>query len=328
MLSVRRNNARPVRIRPLTAVASLILLSSLFVAAGTQSARATTRSLAFHVETPPGSGTYTAGVPVASQKSTNFQVQVEAEDSSGHQIQNNGLSVTVAIDSQTARPDGAVGVLSGTSTKSLVHGVATFDDLQINTSATYTLRATASGSTDGVSTPFAIVDSLCTPGQTCSTNFVDSNTNKELESVSVGNTSDSTVVLSLNVDAAPTCSIGSFTDPFFHGPAPWTTDSLSTTGTGTKLLVVRIEKAWRQMVTDKGASSYRPCVTGAYPGSFPFGTWNASPLTVAGNQATGLIPDCSGSIPYWCLSYTKSNKSGDVLEGILFPIGGVDPHGR
>src|SRR6266516_8109246 len=31
MLSVRRNNARPVRIRPLTAVASLILLSSLFV---------------------------------------------------------------------------------------------------------------------------------------------------------------------------------------------------------------------------------------------------------------------------------------------------------
>jgi len=311
------------------AIASLILLSSLFVSAGTQAAGATTRSLAFRVETPPGSGTYTAGVPLASQKSTNFQVQVEAEDSSGHQIQNNGLSVTVAIDSQTARGDGAVGVLSGTSTKSLVHGVATFN-LQINASATYTLRATASGSTDGVSAPFAIVDSLCTPGQTCSTTFVDSGTNKELQSVSVANTSDGTVVLSLNVDPAPDCSTDSFTDPFFHGPVPWTTDSLSTTGTGTKLLVVRIEKAWRQMVTDKGASSYRPCVTGAYPGSFPFGTWDGSPLTVSvsGSQATGLIPDCSGSIPYWCLSYTKSNKSGDVLEGILFPIGGVDPHGR
>jgi hypothetical protein len=281
--------------------------------------------LAFRVETSPG--TYTSGVPLAAQKGTPFQVQVEAEDGSGHKVPINTGSVSLSINSQSTRPDGAIGTLSGNvPPKPLVNGVATFNSASIDVSANYTLKATSPGLTDAISLAFSVVDSLCGPGGTCSSTY--SQDNKLLLDVSVNNPSTASILLSLGLDFPPDCNTATFTDPFFHAPVAWTTDSIgTTTNAGNKVLVVRITKAWRQMVLDRGVSSYRPCVTGPLS-AWSGGTWNGSPLTITGGQATGLLPDCSGSLTAWCLSYVKGNKAGDVLEGIALPIQGPDPHGK
>jgi hypothetical protein len=288
--------------------------------------------LAFRVQTQSG---YTSGVPVAAQKNTAFAVKVEAEDGSGNQVPISSGNVTLSIPSngQTPNPNalGQTGSLSGSLTQPLVSGVATFS-VSINASAAYTLQADSdSGLTSAVSPSISVVDSLCGQGGTCSSDY--SQNNKLLLNVSVNNPSTGDILLSLGLDFPVSCSVGSFTDPFFHAPVDWTTDAVgTTTSTGNKILVVRITKAWRQISLDRGVNSYRPCVTGPASAWVAGGTWNGSPLTPAGatgsQPQTGLLPDCSGSITTWCLSYVKSNKAGDVLEGIALPIKGDDPHGK
>ena len=79
-------------------------------------------------------------------------VLVAARDAQGNPAPTFTDSVTVAIGTN---PSG--GTLSGTTTVAAVLGVATFDDLRINTAGTgYTLTAAGGGLTGATSAPFAI----------------------------------------------------------------------------------------------------------------------------------------------------------------------------
>jgi hypothetical protein len=135
-----------------------------------------------------------------------------------------------------------------------------------------------------------------------------------------------TVGLSVGIDNLSDCS--TLSDQFFYGPAEWTVDEVRATTSGTKLLVMRIDKMWRQIVVDKGTQSYRPCITAIVQ---PPATWNNTPvIPETTGEFTFLAPDCSKTITYFCRAYAKSNKSGDVLEGVSLPSGTIigDPRGH
>ncbi|WP_224368155.1 FG-GAP-like repeat-containing protein [Hyalangium versicolor] len=79
-------------------------------------------------------------------------VQVEALDAQGNRVTSSMLSVTLAIE-----PVASGATLGGTTTKALASGVASFSDLKVQKTGTgYTLRATATGLSDAVSTAFDI----------------------------------------------------------------------------------------------------------------------------------------------------------------------------
>jgi hypothetical protein len=77
-------------------------------------------------------------------------VTVLIEDQFGNTVTSSSASVTVALTSA----GGAT--LSGTLTKNAVNGVATFNDLSVNLTGTYSLTATSTGLTNGVSNNFTI----------------------------------------------------------------------------------------------------------------------------------------------------------------------------
>lgn len=81
-------------------------------------------------------------------------VQVAVQDAYGNLVTSVATSVTLAITSGS----GALGaVLGGTLTKAAESGVATFADLTVNKAGNgYTMTATSSGLSSGVSTPFDI----------------------------------------------------------------------------------------------------------------------------------------------------------------------------
>ncbi len=85
-------------------------------------------------------------------------VQVEIQDAFGNRVSTATSSVTVAF---AANPAG--GTLSGTQTRAAVAGVATFDNLGIDTAGVgYRLRGTATGLTPDTSVAFAVTAGAAT----------------------------------------------------------------------------------------------------------------------------------------------------------------------
>jgi hypothetical protein len=333
---------------------SLVVLSSFFVIVGAQVASAEQLcgrpidppacSLAFRFNNPAGSELYTDGSPhraAVGERITSVDLDpsgspviVEVEDASGHRDPSYVGDISVALIGS--------GTLSGHTTVPAVEGAAFFMDLTIATKGkNFQLTATASPSTGfTVGTPdfpltsgmFRIEGDRCVGGETCTDSLPVPTTlsppgSQTLMIASLTNGGTGVVALSVGVDTLTSCSTDTFTDPWFHAPAETTVDEVRATGTGTKVVVLRIDKTWRQMVQDRGTQSYRPCITA--PVSFT--VWDASPLTqTAPGEFTGLAPDCSKTITTFCRAFVKSNKSGDVLEGITFPAGSdlVDPRGH
>jgi urease beta subunit len=94
-------------------------------------------------ETQPSDGIAAAPIP---------PVQVAIQDRFGNAVTTTSGSATVVL---AANPGGAT--LSGTLTRTIINGVATFDDLSLEKVASgYTLTATVSGYNDVTSDPFAI----------------------------------------------------------------------------------------------------------------------------------------------------------------------------
>jgi hypothetical protein len=351
----------------LALLTSLVVLSSLFVIVGAQVASAAqcgsvnntpACSLAFQFENPAKSGVYTDTSPhqaavgetitrVDLNPSAN-PVVVEVEDAEGHRDQSFGgqISLALVIINASGTP-----TLSG-ATAPAVKGAASFPNLKItNGNGDFQLAATASpstGFTSGtptnplVSGTFRIWADRCAPGDTCKDSF------QTLMEASLANGGTGTVVLSVGIDGVDeragsgteltSCSVPAtpttpaFTDPWFHAPAETTVDEVGATGSGTKVVVLRIKKAWRLMVPDNGASSYRGCVTAQLTPeqARTITTWNNSPITeTAPGQWTFLVPDCTKTITTFCRAFAKSN-GGDVLEGLAFPSGAVfgDPRGH
>ena len=337
----------------LALVTSLFMISSLFVIVGAQVASAAqcgqpiepleACSLAFRFEDPAGSGIYTDGSPhraavgetitSADLDPSGPPVIVEVEDEFGHRDTAYGGLISVALIGS--------GKLFGHTSVMAVEGAASFADLSINTKGkNFQLTATASPSTGfTVGTPdfpltsgtFRIEGDRCAGGQTCTDSLPVAKTlspapSQTLMIASLTNGGTGVVALSVGVDGLDprlggtltSCSTDTFTDPWFHAPAETTVDEVRATGTGTKVVVLRIDKGWRQMVLDRGIQSYRPCITALVR----FTTWDASPLTeTAPGEFTGLAPDCGKTITTFCRAFVKSNKPGDVLEGIAFPAG-------
>jgi hypothetical protein len=323
---------------------SLVVLSSFFIVAGVQVASAAGCSqagagagchLAFRFEDPARSGSYTDTSPHqagAGQTITNTDLDPSA------------VLVTVEVEDGLGRRDtsytGVISItpftgLNGFTSIPAVAGAASFT-LNISNAGYFQLTATVAeaGIAPVTSGTFRIQECVAESGQTCSDSF------QNLMNASLTNQGTGTIGLSVGIDGVdvraggggfipPTtgCGTNTFADPFFHAPAEWTVDEVRATTAATKLVVVRIEKVWRQMVLDKGASSYRPCITALVR----FTTWDGSPLTeTAPGEFTGLAPDCSRTITYFCRAFAKSNKVGDVLEGISLPSGSIagDPRGH
>jgi hypothetical protein len=333
---------------------SLVVLSSLFVIVGAQVASAAqcaqpieppeACSLAFRFENPAGSGLYTDGSPhraavgetitSADLDPSGSPVIVEVEDEFGHRDTAYVGDISIALIGS--------GKLSGHTTVTAEEGAASFTDLTIDTKGkNFQLAATASPSSGfTVGTPdmplisgtFRIEGDRCASGETCTDSFqtpapAAPRPSPTLMTATLTNGGTGVVALSVGVDTMPSCSAGTFTDPFFHAPAETTVDEVRATGNGTKVVVLRIGKTWRQMVQDRGTQSYRACVTAPVE----FTTWDGSPLTPTGpGEHTGLVPDCSKTITTFCRAFVKSNKAGDVLQGIAFPAGSdtEDPRGH
>jgi len=108
------------------------------------------------------SNSFTVSAAVGSkvaftQQPTNVQpgnaispaVTVSVEDAFGNVIASNGSSITISLAS-------GPGVLSGTLTVAAVNGVATFSNLRLNATGSYTLNATDGSLTSGTSAGFTV----------------------------------------------------------------------------------------------------------------------------------------------------------------------------
>jgi hypothetical protein len=331
----------------LALVTSLFMISSLFVIVGAQVASAQTCSdgitichLEFRFENPDAPGGYIdtsphraavgetiTSVDLDPSVSSTSPVIVEVEFASGQRDTSYVGQISVALIGS--------GTLSGHTMPNAVGGAASFTDLSIGTKGKdFRLTATASPETIApiTSGTFRIEGDRCAKGETCTDSLPVPKTlspapSTTLMIASLTNSGTGVVALSVGVDSLTSCSTDAFTDPWFHAPAETTVDEVRATGTGTKIVVLRIDKTWRQMVQDRGLQSYRPCITAPVR----FTTWNGSPIReTAPGEFTGLAPDCSKTITTFCRAFVKSIKSGDVLEGITFPAGSdlVDPRGH
>jgi hypothetical protein len=312
---------------------SLVVLSSLFIVAGAQVASAAQCiqagagagcHLAFRFEDPAKSGSYTDTSPHQAgvgQTITNMDLDPT------------GVRVTVEVEDSLGRRDTSyTGPISITPFPGLIDltsdptaaGARSFT-LKIANAGYFQLTATAqAGIAPVTSGTFRIQESVCTSGNTCTDSFQDEGVT--LMEASLTNGGTGTVGLTVGIDSLSDCS--TISSLFFYAPAEWTVDEVRATSPTTKLLVVRIDKAWRQIVLDKGASSYRPCITAPVR---PPATWNNTPvITETTGEFTFLAPDCTRTITYFCRAYAKSNKPGDVIEGISLPSGSVvgDPRGH
>jgi hypothetical protein len=331
---------------------ALLVFASLFVVAGAQVASAAQCSqagagagchLAFRLQNPAKSGSYTDTSPHQAginQTITNtdldpsgFLVTVEVEDGLGRR--DTSYTGQISITPFTG--------LTDLTTDPTANGARSFT-LKIANAGYFQLTATVpeTGIAPVTSAVFRIQKSVCVSnGDPCTDSF--QNEGVTLMEASLTNGGGGTIGLSVAIDGVDVLAGGSgltscsvpatsstpgFTDPFFHAPAEWTVDEVRATSATTKLLVIRIEKAWRQIRPDNGASSYRPCISAFVS----FTPWDSSPVTFnpASGEYTALAPDCGKGITYFCRAYVKSNKSGDVLEGISLPSGTVagDPRGH
>jgi hypothetical protein len=85
-------------------------------------------------------------VPSSATAGVAFTVVVEVRDANGNKVTGASNTVTLSINS------GPVSVFnSGTLTLGALNGTATFSDLKLNTSGSYTFKAVSTGLTDGIS---------------------------------------------------------------------------------------------------------------------------------------------------------------------------------
>jgi hypothetical protein len=348
----------------LALLTTLVVISSFFVIAGAQVASAQTCAdataichLAFRfdgTDSSPRRAAVGETITSADLDPSGPPVIVEVEFESGLRDTSYGGQITVALVAGTGLSGKGFGEPGARQacpcTVTAVNGAASFD-LSIDTKGKdFQLTATASPETIApiTSGTFRIEGDRCAGGETCTDSLPKATTLSPAPSqtwmiASLTNGGTGVVALSVGVDGVDpllggtltSCSTDTFKDPWFHAPAETTVDEVRATGSGTKVVVLRIKKEWRQMVVDKGSSSYRGCVTAQLTPeqAAAITTWNKSPITqTSPGQWTFLVPDCTKTITTFCRAFVKSNKAGDVLEGLAFPSGNEnvfgDPRGH
>jgi len=264
-------------------------------------------------------------------------VRVECRNAAGIPLSSFRSLVTLVVRTATGGPTDAK--LSGNSVRA-TGGIAEFPDLSVDRAGDFTLQATSDdvpGSGWPLSSAFRMWNDGCGQDEQCKASFLLEQ--KRLFEVAFTNTIGGLVTLGTGLDQGPNCSTPTFTDPFFHAPAAWTTlqqyPAPATMGPvivppGALLAEVRIDKAWRKMVQDRGNSSYRVCAAVEAAGLQVAPTaWNGTregtPATLQGNEYVFLFPDCTDLITKFCMVSVKSDKAGDILETVITGAGAGDP---
>jgi hypothetical protein len=221
-------------------------------------------------------------------------VQVEVIDAAGNRVTSSTAVITISIGSGS--PAGAT--LAGTTTRTAVDGVATFDDLRIDLHGDgYTLVATSPGLDPATSDAFGIWDEavFCQAATPC-TGQVAATDGLMEATVQVTSPTAGALLLSLGVDELD-CQ-----DPFNHAPQVLTVDSVNLGGT--KTVTITIAKAFDQRQPNNGVKFYEICYSGEEPFIDKFGN-----IVPAGGE--GLLPMCkTASAP--CLAKRTKAHKGDV----------------
>jgi hypothetical protein len=134
-------------------------------------------------------------------------VTVDVVDALGNVVTNSTATVTI---SQSSGPSGAT--LGGTTTQTAVNGVATFNNLTLNTAGTYTLVAKSSGLTNAISSSFVEVtpqtETVNCPSGAC-TGALSSPAGTTPSSITVTTThqpgANGNLTLSVDVGTPPVC---------------------------------------------------------------------------------------------------------------------------
>lgn len=298
----------------LALLTTLVVLSSFFVIAGAQIARAQTCGvdISCHLVFL---GQPHAAVTSRTITTTDFNppgdpVQVEAQDVEGTRVTSFTGTITLAVASSSVPPSEippgtTVDDFFSGKTATAVEGVATFGSLSSSHSGTFTLRAESAGLTPSPpSDSFTIWDKRCQRGEPCVVSKPNS------MSAAVNTSAAGTYLLSLNADSID-CG-----DSFNHAPGTFTVDSDSQE---TKVVTITIAKSVVKATPNNGVFSYQVC----YQSDTQFTDRN-------GNRTTlGLLPDCppmptAADAP--CILSKTKTKAGTVVIRVLLPAG--DPRGH
>jgi hypothetical protein len=266
-------------------------------------------------------------------------VRVECRNAAGIPLSSFRSLVTLVVRTATDGPTDAT--LSGNSVRA-IGGVAEFPHLSVDRAGDFTLRATSLAVPESgwpLSSAFRMWNDGCGQDEQCKASFLLEQ--RRLFDVAFTNTIGGLVTLGTGLDQGPDCSTPTFTDPFFHAPAAWTTlqqyPAPATMGPvivppGALLAEVRIDKYWRKIVEARGNSSYRVCAAVEAAGlEEPPTAWNGTPegtpatLTPQGDEYVFLFPDCTDLITKFCMVSVKSNKAGDIVETVITGAGAGDP---
>ncbi|HEY6110523.1 MAG TPA: hypothetical protein VIV56_16595, partial [Gemmatimonadales bacterium] len=254
-------------------------------------------------------------------------VKVTVWDGSGNTVTGYSGSVTMAIGT-----DAGNGTLSGTLVVAVSQGVATFSNLSINhTGVGYTLKASATGLTTAISTPFNI-----TAGQATQLVFtsqpVTTTAATPLAPITVaakdaqGNTVTgftSNVTMSIAVNAGAGTLSGTKTVAAVAGVATFSTLSIDSTGTGYRLAAtsgsLTPDTSSAFSITAGAATklvfTVQPSQTGA--GGVIAPAVKVTAQDAGGNTATGFTGQVTMAI--------GTNPSGGILSGtkIVNAVAGV-----
>ena len=280
-------------------------LTIIYGASGHVSAQAGTGSAVFTAQTMNNGGTLTniATSPVvtvtgaASKLVFTVQpsnttvglaispaVQVSVEDSSGNVV-NSSASVTIAIGTN---PSG--GHLSGTLTVAAVAGVATFNNLAIDTAGTgYTLAASSTGLTTGTSSAFNIIAlPTSTPTSTATSTPSSTPTNSPTNTATRTSTASSTPTNTATNTATSTptstptyspTSTTTFTPPPTNTSTPVPTDTFTSVPTGTPTSTLVPTDTFTPPPTSTNTATNTPTNT-------PTNTYTNSPTPTATSTPT------------------------------------------
>jgi hypothetical protein len=293
----------------LALLTSLVVLSSFFVIVGAQVAAAQTTCGVDIVCHLVFVGQPHAAVTGRTITTTDFNippgdsVRVEAQDEANQRVTSFTGMVTLVINTSSV-PKGETVTLSGNEANAF-EGRATFENLSISHSGTFTLRAESEGLTPSpASDSFTIWDKRCQQGEPCVVSKPNSMT------AAVNTSAAGTFLLSLNADSID-CG-----DSFNHAPGTVTLDS---TSSETKVVTITIAKSVVKATPNNGVRFYQVC----YQSDTPFRGRDGVMTTL------GLLPDCPpmptpADAP--CILSKMKDRAGSVSIAVLLPAGDPKVH--
>jgi hypothetical protein len=249
---------------------------------GSSTPAPTSTQLAF-VQEPT---TVTAGTPISPA------ITVDVEDSSGNVVTTDDSTVTISVAS-------GPGSAGGTLTVSAVNGVATFNDVVVDSAGTYTLEATDGSLTAGTSSSFTVnpptslpaaqLAFLQQPTNVTSGSTISPSVTVEVEDANgnVVTTNDSDVTLTL-LGGSGTLE-GTATAAAVNGVATFSNLSVSSAGTYTL-------QATDGSLTSAASASFTVTALGASQlviAQYPATTWSLTPITT---PVLVFIEDAHGNL--------------------------------